>query len=471
MKRTLYICIIAALTACLWACNDSDDFSTDPSLSIDFSSDTVRFETVFTTIGSVTKQFKVYNRNDKSLRIESIELMNPSKSGFRMNIDGISGSEISDVSLLKKDSLYGFVEITVDPLNKNNPVVIRDSIRFITNGNIQYLQLEAIGQDVYIWKEKRIAADTLLTGEKPFLIYDSLVVDDGAKLTLDKGVNIYFHNSASLAIHGTLEAKGTISEPIVMRGDRFENVEGDVPYSNVPGQWNGITVFGKSYNNYLENVFIYNTINGIIFKDSDSQYKKASLINTIIHNASGNGISAINCDIDAKNCLFTNTKATVVKLVGGKYSFLHCTMANYYRWAVRSSSVLVLSNTEDDSDMIYPLTKCDITNSIIYGSLTNELQLLKTDGSILNYQFTNCLIKNTLIDDAAFMNIIWNETPLFKDVNNNGTYSYDYQLTEESPAIGKANKAAAQQAPFDLKGNSRLSDGNPDIGCYEWIEE
>lgn len=464
MKKQISLIIIFLFIA-FYACKDGDNFSTKKNLTLAFSEDTISFDTVFSSIGSATKHFKIYNRNENSLRIESIELINASKSGFRMNIDGEKGTKLTNIEILKKDSLYGFVEVTVDPADSKNPLLIRDSIRFVVNGNTQYIQLEAVGQDVYIWKNKVIKEDTILTGKKPFLIYDSLVVNEDATLSIKEGAVFFMKNNASIKINGTLDTKGTAQAPITFRGSRFDNIEADIPYDNVPGQWDGITFHSGSYNNSLEYVVIKNTKKGITFSKSDTGNKKAVLKNIIVQNTSEYGLQAVNCNIDIENGLFANSGKYVVSLSGGEYSFLHCTLANYYRWSARQTESLLLNNTYADD--LFPLTKCDFTNSIIYGSVSNEI-LLKGISSIpFIYEFRNCLIKGSQIPDNHFINAIWNSDPQFKDLNSAGIYSYNFELQVSSPAIGKADKAYSSLVPLDLKGKSRLYDSGPDIGCYE----
>lgn len=464
MKKQIGL-IIIFLFVTLYACQDGDDFSTDGSLTVTFSENTISFDTVFSSLGSATKQFKIYNRNKNSLRIESIELMNPAKSGFRMNIDGEKGTKLTNIDILKKDRLYGFVEVTVDPTNSKNPILIRDSIRFVVNGNTQYLQLEAVGQDVYIWKSKVIKEDTILTDTKPFLIYDSLVVNKGATLYISEGAVFFMKNNASVRINGILNAQGTTQAPIIFRGSRFDNIEADIPYDNVPGQWDGLVFHSDSYNNLLENVIVKNATTAMAFSESDAVNKKATLKNIIVQNSSQYGLQAVNCNIDVENGLFANSGKYVVSLSGGEYSFLHCTLANYYRWAARQTESLLLNNTYGNE--LYPLTKCDFTNSIIYGSVSNEILLKGINSISFVYDFRNCLIKGTEISDNHYINAVWNSDPQFKDLNSAGIYFYNFELQSSSPAIGKADKDYSSLVPLDLKGKSRLNDSGPDIGCYE----
>lgn len=469
MKKITYLIICVFLSALFLACKSEDDFSSDKNMSLTFSSNTLSFDTVFSSVGSATRQFKIYNKNNSSLVIESIELVSPAKSGFRMNIDGEKGVKLTNVEILKKDSLYGFVEVTVDPHNNKSPLLIKDSIRFVVNGNIQYVQLEAVGQDVYIWKDKVVLEDTILTDSKPFLIYNSLTVGKNATLTIKEGVTFFMRNYASVEISGTLIVQGSEKSPVVFRGSRFDNIEGDIPYDNVPGQWTGLIFNKESYYNVLGNVYIRNAVRGMTFAESDTQYKKASLTNVIVQNTSEYGVQAVNCKIEGQNCLFANSKGALLSLQGGEYSFLHCTLANYYKWTSRLTQSLRLSNYVG-IDKAYALEKCDFINSIIFGSVSKEL-LLSSKGTVpFNYLFQNCLLKSSEVSDNHFVNIVWNAEPLFEGLNINGVYSYNFELQSQSPAIDKADKAYSVLVPLDINGRSRLNDLNPDIGCYESVQ-
>lgn len=464
--KSIGVSVVLVLFLMLFnSCQEGNDFSDSEELTLSFSNDTIRFDTVFTTLGSATKQFKIYNRNNNSLTIQSIELVNASKSGFRMNIDGEKGTKLTNVDILKKDSLYGFIEVTVDPTNTKNPVLIRDSIRLVVNGNIQYVQLEAVGQDVYIWKDKVVTTDSVITGDKPLLIYNSLTINKGVALDVQKGTTFFLRNNATIDVYGNIIVQGTVQEPIVFRGSRFDNIDGNIPYDNTPGQWDGITFHAESYGNVLNNVIVKNAVRGVTFSPADTQYKKAEFTNTIVQNTSEYGLLAINCYINFQNCLFANSKGAAVSLIGGKYSFLHCTLANYYRWSMRQKECLAIGNVYEGK--AYDLNKCDFINSIVSGSASGELLLSGVSTVAYNYKFQNCLIKATEQKNEHFVNTVWNAEPLFVNINNNKDYLYNFELQATSPAIGKADKSYSLLLPYDLKGRSRLADTDPDIGCYE----
>ena len=465
MRKNFLCFLLFALLFASNSCGDKDAFSTDTHLRLSFSIDTLRFDTVFTTLGSATKDFRIYNDNNKALNVETIELVNAEKSGFRINVDGETGTNYQNLSIPKNDSLFAFVEVTVDPKN-DKPLHIYDSIRFVTNGNEQYVYLEAIGKDVYILKGHRITQNVTLPNDKPYLIYDSLVVDKDVRLTLGENTTFYFHNKASFKIYGSVSFLGSAEQPVVFRGDRLDYINKYVPYDNLSGQWGGLYIGADSYDNIFENTYIRNSETGIVFHPSGTDQKKATLKNTIIQNTTKDAFVASNCDIEASNCLFANSGGATLSLKGGKYRFQHCTIANYYRLATRRSSAVVLANSADaESGNL----SCEFSNSIVYGSHTNEILLIEDDNK-LNCKFNACLLKGNERSDSRFSGIIWNQDPMFMK-GDYISYSYDFRLSELSPARDVADRTFSVGFPCDIAGNSRFEDNNPDLGCYEWAQE
>lgn len=485
MKQPIYFIALLALLSSFFACSNDDNFSTNSNLRLSFSVDTLRFDTVFTTIGSATRRLKVYNRNREALHINSVELVNAAKTGFRMNVDGISGNKVTDVDILGRDSMYIFVEVTVNPLNQNNPMLVEDSIRLTFNGVTQYVNLEAIGQDVVLWRDKTIDKDMVLTGEKPFLVFGGLTVSKDATLDMRKNVRMFFHSGAKVLINGRINAVGTIEEPVLFRGDRLDNLyqSGNVPFDRVPGQWGGIEIASDSYDNRFENVRIRNGIYGVLCHTAQPTRQKAIFMNTIIQNTSKEAFWAVNCKIDAANTLFANAGSYTLRLLGGSYDFLHCTVASYIDpgWGfLPRQNAMLLANTGVDvsgKTVTYPLIDTHFTSTIIAGRGFSELELRQAGSGVsFAHSFVNCLIKNRGSDDNEFVSTVWNEDPRFRFIysfelaagNPDLFYFYDFRLSDNSPAINKGSRQAVVALPYDLVGASRRSDEAPDIGCFEW---
>lgn len=80
----------------------------------------------------------------------------------------------------------------------------------------------------------------MITSQRPILIYDSISIAPDVHLTLAAGTRLYFHGKAGMQIHGRLSVEGTLSAPVVFRGDRTDRMFPYLPYDRLPGQWGGL---------------------------------------------------------------------------------------------------------------------------------------------------------------------------------------------------------------------------------------
>lgn len=473
--------LLAVLSQLVTGCDGMDEnYATGSNYNLRFSTDTVSFDTIFSTIGSTTKQFMVYNIFDKPLNIQSIELAQGEKKGFRINVDGLKGTNFQDVEVRPNDSLYVFIEVTVNPNGTNQPLLIEDSVIFTTNGVRQAVKLQAFGQDVVLCKGGTILEkDTLLTSKQPYLVYDSLVIAKDATVTLEQGTRIFMHDKANLIVRGTLIAKGTRTAPIIIRGDRLDKLLDNLPYDLIPDQWGGIYFAPTSYGNILDHVVVRNGSSGITMTQADPEKSKLIIGNSQITNSDGYLFSAVNCNIEAYNTEFSNSGEAVVMLVGGRYSFTHCTIANNFAFGARTVPTLILSNNLTNAEnkvVLYPLQKADFQNCIIDGNLsTGELALYYQQGTsqdAFNYQFTNCLIKSKEEANVHFTDILWGTSPGYRLSGEAGDYRYDFRPDSTSIVRGKAARSFSVKYPLDRFGVNRLNDSDgPDIGAYEYIRE
>lgn len=481
------------------SCNDlNDDYSTNPNLRLSFSVDTLTFDTVFTTIGSATQEFMIYNPHKEALNIESIRLTNTGKSGFRLNVDGRNGESFSDIYILGKDSMYVFVEVTVDPTGHDKPLLIEDQVEFITNGVKQTVLLQAHGQDVNLIKGGLVFdKDTVLSAARPYLIYDSVTINKEVVVSIEKGASFYMHNKAKWIIHGTIHATGTPEAPILFRGDRLDNLLTEVPYDRISGLWDALYVKAESFDNVMNHVIIRNSTEGIVLEESTPERPKLTITNSQITNSSKNLFTAVNCHIEAVNTEFSNTGGKLMSLRGGEYHFIHCTLVNLYRINPRDGqSTLTLANyiidtkKETPQTKHFPLKKATFENCIIDGSLSEgkeelegEIYLDKKNDSEFNFHFNHCAIKTKKTNNTNFSGVQFiddKNTTQYKSVGNeDNNYINDFRPNiskdkpkEEQPIIGKADRAVAAKYPSDRLGIDRLSsEDGPDIGAYEYVAE
>jgi hypothetical protein len=481
--RLFFPLLSLILLSSVTSCTENLNFSTSTADKLTFSTDTVRFDTVFTSIGSSTRQFKIYNHSTKPLNISSIELKGAATSGFSVVVDGQRGPNFTNIEIGAKDSIFVFVEVKVNPQNQNSPISIVDSLVFLTNGNQQRIRFEAIGQNVRILRGKTFDTSTTLTGELPYLVYDSIIVAKGAKLTIEPGVKLYFHNKAFCRIDGQISSKGTVGQPVLFRADRMDYMLPDLPFDLYTGQWRGVSISTDSYDNEMEYTQIRNGQYGLQLDSAAAIQTKIRLTNCKFNNVTGIVLSAFNCKMEANGCEFSNGGSDVVKLLGGFYTFTHCTLMSAFPFSsYNSPSALHLTNykiTSAAKPITWdnkPLTQATFNNCIIYGNryaeifLDNQPNGYPIQDNPFNYHFDHCLFKDSGTDDADFVESVWNKDPKFLNVNNDDKFIYDLRLDSLSGAIDKANPDFVANSLFDMNGISRRADGKPDIGAYERVK-
>ncbi len=464
--QLILFAIVGILSMITTGCIE-DGFTYNSSDVLAFSCDTLKFDTVFTEVGTSTRKFVVYNHNKKMLNISSIKMRGgAAKAKFYLNVDGIKGTEFKDVEVRGDDSIFVFVEAYVDPTNANTPVAIEDQVQFITNGVQQNILVTAAGQDVTIYYAKEITADTHLTADKPYLIFDSLTVAPGAVLTVDPGATIYFHDKAKINVKGQLIAKGTKEMPINFRGDRLDNVVGDIGYDIMSGQWGGIRLFNESFGNEMQYVSMRGSSWGVDIDSTSVDKMKLHLFNSVLHNSSGSVLTSRYAWVEAEGTEFSDAKGSVVSLIGGKAKMIQCTFANYYLFGAISGSIVNLSYLLPADKKALPLMEANFDNCIIYGNI-GELNISDLTGA--SVYLRNCLLKSKGSDDSNFFTCKWSADPKYYTVREK--YIFDYRLKNKSDAIAAGNRALCpESARYDRYGVDRFMRDGIDIGAYTWVE-
>lgn len=473
------------------------DLLNDPSFSLQFSTDTLRFDTTFTELGSATRILKVYNRANKSVQIQSITLENSPGGQFRLNIDGLPSNKAENVLIAAHDSLYIFAEVTVDPDQplSISPFVIEGKIRFQQSGKTQEVLLEAWGQNAnYIPNRFNQGGITLLScngtaneiswdDPRPYVIYGILAIDS-CTLHLPKGTKIYVHGGVAqtqdqqgnpfvyndgfiyVLPNGRLRVEGTLDEPVIIQGDRLEP-----EFENEPGQWNGIRLLSQG--NSFKYAEIKNAIIGI-FADSASQ---ADISHTKIYNTSGPGLVAQHASIKASNCLLYNNGGNSLQILyGGNYRFDFCTFASYGVDAQAMSITNGICYDNLCSNFDINALFATFTNSIIAGSKQDEIELIDFGNGqnplIWKVRFDHCSVRvdelldpenggyPNFFDDICIQCITTDyNSPLFNNPDEN-----DYHLDSLAVVLNKG--FFIPEIPDDLEGNNR-DINTPDLGCFE----
>lgn len=459
-KRTSFLLFI---TLCFIALScEKTSYTNSPDAFLLTSADTLHFDTVFTTVGSVTQSFKIFNSNDQKLRISNIELEGGSGSVFKMNVDGTAGTSFSNIEIAPADSIYVFVAVYIDPNNNNNPFLLQDSIRITYNTNETFVQLDAYGQNAYFLNNESATKDTTWKNELPIVILGDFTVREANTLIIEKGTKVYCHAGAGITINGTLKAIGDKydSTRITFRNDRLDDY-----YKDLPASWQGLTFTGSSINNELSFISVLNARDAIVVQNpSSNNNPKLRMQQCIVDNASGTGISAMNSSIDAVNCLISNCGANIKFMAGGHYDFNHCTVAAYSNLFIAHDQPVLSISDIDENNQSFPLA-AHFTNSIFYGDdgmITDEISIQQAGNNEFIVNFENVLYKGN--EGAAnFANCIQNQDPDFAIINANENI-FNFHLQDISPCINTGKHAGIN---IDLDGNGR--DTDPDIGCYEYL--
>ncbi len=465
----------------IYSCQQ-DTFNTDKSASLRFSTDTVKFDTVFSTIGTATYEFKIYNPYKQNLNISEIYLAGGRQSNYRININGIQTYKLTNVEMRGKDSMYIFVELTVDPTNQDSPVIVQDSVVFVFNNHSQHVDLLAYGQDVHILRDSIIPSQTW-TSEKPYIIYDRVFLSENQTLSIEAGTKIFFHRKAKMFILGTLNINGMLYQPVVMQADRLEDM-----YNDVPGQWDGIVIASGNNTHSINYTEIRNAVLGIQFGNAGNLPKpRLEISNTKIENMTVGGILTANADIFATNCLIANCGEYGFKTqVGGTYQFYDCTFANYWGQYANTSRVtptIEFNNKyEINNEIFSDNLSAYFGNCLIFGNMQNEVETNELNNSFLfTYKFENCVLRLDFptasgLDTSNhnyFTDCIYGK---YNDTIFVSPYESNYELdTISSLARDKASVEVINRfldlLGTDIKGVDRFTDGKPDIGVFEFVKK
>jgi hypothetical protein len=458
VRKTSFLFLLIYLLAC-----SKERFTTSHAALLTISADTVRFDTVFTTTGSITQVFKIFNNNNQSIRISSVRLAGGVASPFKVNAGGTTGPVVENLAIGAKDSTYVFVSVTLPGTSADAPFRVQDSIEIAYNGNTQRVQLEAFGQNARFIRNSTITGIQVWTAEQPYVVLGALTVAKEAHLTITKGCRIYLHADAPLVVEGRLTVQGGPgdSSNVVFTGDRL-----DVPYRHYAGSWPGIRLKGESHDNSFQFAIIKNAINAIAVEASPLG-EKLRLHETVIDNASGAGILATNCQMSAQNILVSNCGKNIVLQQGGTYLFTHATVASFSNVHVaHREPVLTVSNAAPDNSNTAPLSAL-FHNCIFWGESNSlvpaEVRVLKEGNTTFQVTFDG--VQWPLA--AAPEHVTVTAAPLTLDpefVSADGeTELYDFHLKETSPAVNSGLPAGVS---LDLDGRPRPV-GAPDLGAYE----
>ena len=465
MKHVQLIFAAALVSSLLFLSCKKDSFIKDSAARLSFSSDEIKFDTVFTSVGSITQSFKIFNDNDRKLLLSKVKLMGGLTSAFKININGVASTEQNNIEVAANDSIYVFVTVTVNPTAANLPFIISDSILVNYNGNDRFVHLEAYGQNAHFLNNTVVATNTTWVNDLPYVILGGLQVDTGIVLNINPGCRIYSHADAAFIVDGTLFINGAKNNEVVFAGDRL-----DEPYKYFPAGWPGIYFRSTAKDNFMNFAVVKNAYRGVVVQDPSTNVNpKLIMHQSIIDNALDAGLMCINSNVQSDNSLFSNCGKNIQVMLGGNYSFTNCTVASFSNLLLlHKSPVLIANNFADQNGTTLTADlNAVFTNSIFWGddgNIEDELSVNKQGANNFNVVFNHCLYK--AVNDPSNTTLtasIKNIDPSFDSIDIDHGY-YDFRIN--NPAAPGIDLGAPSVFPNDLDNNNR-SVGLPDLGCYE----
>jgi hypothetical protein len=206
MQRVFQVFVaLVLLVLAATSCTKEKFFTGNTELKI--STDTVWFDTLFTKAPgskypiSVTKIFWIKNP-EKGTVLADFRLGGGGQSSYRINIDGYSGTDIKDVEIGGRDSIFVFVQCTLEANNLTMPALVLDSLMCNLNGREQKTYLAAYGWDAHYYQSQILACNEVWADKvKPYVIVDNALVKAGCTFTIKEGVTVY--NSARSTLRRT----------------------------------------------------------------------------------------------------------------------------------------------------------------------------------------------------------------------------------------------------------------------------
>ncbi len=455
----LSVVLVLVLAGVLSCELQEEKITTSSSVNLLFSTDTVLFDTLLTTKGSITKRLRIYNPSKNAVSISSIRLGKGNESEYSLIINGRESNNLQDEVLFGGDSLMVLVDVTIDPKNEDLPYIVKDSILVEWNGKRTHLKLVAWGQDA-IYLNQEVICDQLWTAERPYVIFGYALVDSLCTLTVEPGARIYLENESALFVKGTLKILGDSGNRVTIRNTRFDDA-----YKEAPGQWDAIYFLEGSKDNEVRYADIENGVIGLRVgtPDEDTLFD-VTVSHTIIRNMAYYGILSFESDIHAYNTLIYNCgEALIVNNLGGFYKYEHCTFTGWPNILQSDNPALFLNDFYENPvtnqvELVSDLT-LEMKNCIVWGSQENEIVILqKGETTILLDVESNIIRSNESIPGN-----ITSEADNFPGFAN--PFLFDFSLDSLSNA---RDAGIDSEITDDLLGKPR--DANPDIGAYEWID-
>lgn len=443
--------------------------------ALKWAPDTVRFDSLFSTVLSPTQRLWIYNPHAYPIQLRQIYLEGGSQSPFRFTWNGLAGPITTPPEIPSHDSILVFLElrdtVLYDQTRQDN--LILEGV----DGSAQKIPLRATLIAAYVYRDFGFDSVTLsLPSDKPIIIDGYFYVGPQATLRVVAGTKLYFSGrrwesgplagelASGVYVAGKLEVLGMPGLPVTFQGWRLESY-----YAAAPGQWQGLWLLPSARDCQISYAHIRQASIGIRIDSSGSAlHPKLLLEGCLIQDAANYGILGLGFMpilpaqpiLRAVNTLIHSCgQANIALIGGGRYELLHCTLLYNQGDLRRGQTALVVTDylRTESGLQTYDLNLY-VLNSALWSTKEDAIAL-DLRGPQPSWRLEGCALRQ--------QKPLSGQNALYLADFRLGPAHEQYPLTAESPLIDAGIWVPGLTPPTDRLGRPR--DARPDIGCYEYI--
>ncbi len=437
--------------------------------------DTVRFDSLFSTVLSPTQRLWIYNPQSYPVRLNRIFLEKGSQSPFSFIWNGISGPTLTNVELPARDSVQVFLSLrdTVSYNQTREDALVLE----LDGGEVLRVPLRATLIAAYVYRDFGFDSLTLsLPSDKPIVIDGYFYVGPMGVLRIPAGARLYFSGRrwesgilagelmSGIYVAGRLEVLGTAEAPVTFQGWRLETY-----YASAPGQWMGLWLLPSAHSCEIYHATIRQASIGIRIDSAGSLLQpKLRLHSCLISDAANYGVLALGFTpslpsvpiLEMTNTLIYRCgQACAALLGGGWYRFIHSSLIYDQGDTRRGQTSLLVTDffRTEAGTQTYPL-RLTLLNTLLWSTKPNSYGS-DLRGPLPEVTFDRCALRQEENRPTG--------PNIFPSNPGLGPASENYPLLEGSPLIDAGVYQAGVTPPTDRLGRPR--DNQPDIGCYEYL--
>ncbi len=443
--------------------------------SLNWQPDTIRFDSLFSTLLSPTQRLWVYNPHSYPIRLVRIYLEKGPQSPFTFIWNGRPGPVLTDIELPARDSVQVFLALQDSAFYdqaREDALVLE-----VLGGEVQRVPLRATLISAYVYRDFGFDSLTLsLPSDKPVVIDGYFYVGPMGVLRIPAGARLYFSGRrwaagplagelmSGIYVAGKLEVLGTVEAPVTFQGWRLEPY-----YANASGQWIGLWLLSTAQACEIHHAMIRQASIGIrVDSAGGSTAPKLRVQNSLIADAANYGVLALGFtaalpplpNLEMTNTLIYRCGQACLALLGGGYHRIINSSLIYDQGDLRRGQTTLLVTDFLRTEAGVQTYPCQISllNTLLWSTKPNAYAA-DLRGSASQVAFDHCALRQEE-NRPDGMNLFPADPKL-------GPASEGYPILEGSPLIDAGKVVPGLTPTTDRLG--KLRDAQIDIGCYEYV--